>query len=315
MPHYSDYSDETEDDNRTWAPMKTRMYPAARRKRAEVRAQLAERPSEKPEGSEASFARKFIEKTHMSNHEREWIVTYLGGFYDDQLIVDVLRRVKGGKEATVYCCQAGPEMGVKLIAGKVYHERSFRNLKNDSLYREGRDLTDMEGNRGRREARAMKKRTQFGQQLRHASWLGSEFEMLSRLYAAGGDVPQPFAQSDNAILMEYLGTVNWPAPALQAVKLQQGEARPLFDRLVGNLELMLAHDCVHADLSAYNILYWGGEVKIIDFPQAVNPYVNPVAYTLFERDVTRICQYFARYGINADSAQLAAEIWARQIPT
>src|SRR5207253_10395449 len=39
-----------------------------------------------------------------SRHEREWILTYLSGFYDDQLITDVLRQVKGGTEAQVYCC-------------------------------------------------------------------------------------------------------------------------------------------------------------------------------------------------------------------
>ena len=30
----------------------------------------------------------------------------LGGFYRDHVITDVLARVKGGKEANVYCCQA-----------------------------------------------------------------------------------------------------------------------------------------------------------------------------------------------------------------
>ena len=37
----------------------------------------------------------------------------LGGFYRDHVITDVLARVKGGKEANVYCCQAHP--GLSLI--------------------------------------------------------------------------------------------------------------------------------------------------------------------------------------------------------
>ena len=41
-----------------------------------------------------------------SRHEREWILNYLGPFYDTKKITDVLRRVKGGKEANVYCCAA-----------------------------------------------------------------------------------------------------------------------------------------------------------------------------------------------------------------
>ena len=40
-------------------------------------------------------------KNHVSKHERAWILNYLGKFYEEQLITDVLRRVKGGKEATV----------------------------------------------------------------------------------------------------------------------------------------------------------------------------------------------------------------------
>ena len=40
--------------------------------------------------------------------------------------------------------------------------------------------------------------------------------------------------------------------------LPQAEARTLFDRLMENVRLMLEHHLVHADLSAYNVLYWEG---------------------------------------------------------
>ena len=62
-------------------------------------------------GFTPSLAFASSHKNHMSKHEVEWILTYLGGFYDDHLITDVLRRVKGGKEATVYCCLAPPGIG------------------------------------------------------------------------------------------------------------------------------------------------------------------------------------------------------------
>jgi len=54
-----------------------------------------------------------------SRHEREWILTYLSRFHQDRMISDVLRVVKGGKEATVYCCRAHPNTGLDLIAAKV----------------------------------------------------------------------------------------------------------------------------------------------------------------------------------------------------
>ena len=54
----------------------------------------------------------------------------------------------------------------------------------------------------------------------------------------------------------------------------ESKAKFLFDRMIHNVDLMLANKCIHGDLSAYNILYWEGEVLIIDFPQAVNPKNN-----------------------------------------
>lgn len=254
--------------------------------------------------------------SHMSNHETEWILNYLGSFYELHLITDVIRRVKAGKEATVYCCRADPETGFDLLAGKVYHERMFRSLKNDAIYREGRSVLDDRGKgvRGRREALAMEKKTKFGQDLRHVSWLTSEFLAMERLYAAGADIPRPIAQSDNAILMEYVGDELIPAPTLINVDLSREEAKPLFDKLIGNIDLMLSHNLVHGDLSAHNVLFWDGQVKIIDFPQAVDPIVNAQAYNLLLRDVTRICQYFAKYGVESDPVRLTTQMWSRYTP-
>jgi len=51
-----------------------------------------------------------------------------------------LRQVKGGKEATVYCCAAHPATGQDLLAAKVYRPRIFRQLRNDARYRQGRQI-------------------------------------------------------------------------------------------------------------------------------------------------------------------------------
>ncbi len=237
--------------------------------RTEVVATLAEAGDDSHQGFNPSFTG--------SKHERQWIMTYLGRFYEDQVITDVVRQVKGGKEATVYQCRANPALGVDWIAAKVYRPRMFRQLRNDAVYRKGREVIGEEGKevRGRREKLAMKKKTDFGQQLRHTTWLANEYQTLQRLYAAGADVPNPVATSDNAILMEYVGDEKFSAPPLNQVRLEPHVARSLFERLMHNVELMLVHDRVHADLSAYNVLYWNGQVKLIDFPQAIDPYVNP----------------------------------------
>ncbi|MDE3090372.1 MAG: hypothetical protein KGJ80_13405 [Chloroflexota bacterium] len=250
-----------------------------------------------------------------SRFERAWILEYLGPFFEDHFIADVLRQVKGGKEATVYCCQADARMGVELIAAKVYRPKIFRTLKNDAEYRQGRVVMDEEGFvvRGRRAKLAMKKKTPYGQELLHAAWLETEYKMLRRLHAAGADVPKPIAQGTNTILMEYLGDADMPAPTLNTVDLPRDEARMLFDRVIHNAELMLRQSCVHADLSAFNLLYWEGDLRIIDLPQAVDPYVNPRAFQMFERDLLRVCQYFHRYGIDTNPRQLAREMWKRNV--
>jgi RIO kinase 1 len=247
-----------------------------------------------------------------SRHEREWIVRSLGGFYENHWIDDVLRLVKGGKEASVYLCAANPSTPAgELIAAKVYRPRMFRNLKKDHLYREGRADFDEAGIRILDDGmlHAMHKRTAYGLDLLHGSWIQHEFKTLQRLHAAGVDVPIPYACDHNAILMAYLGDSGMPAPTLNTVELEPEEAKPLFERVVRNIDLMLAQECIHGDLSAYNILYWEGDIRLIDFPQAVHPDENRAAYRIFERDVRRVCEYFIRQGVPADAERLAAELW------
>jgi RIO kinase 1 len=251
-----------------------------------------------------------------SRHEREWILNYLGPFYDTKKITDVLRRVKGGKEANVYCCAAHPNTGLALLAAKVYRPRMFRNLRNDAQYRQGRSILDENGKevRDERYLLAVRKGTTRGKEFQHVSWLEHEFVTMQLLHAAGADVPLPLVSGSNTILMEYLGTPEAAAAALNEVSLPRARARPMFDRLIWNVELMLANRRIHGDLSAYNVLYWDGQFKIIDFPQAIDPWVNPDARAILGRDVQRLCQYFTRYKVRANPQAIAADLWARYGP-
>jgi RIO kinase 1 len=129
------------------------------------------------------------------------------------------------------------------------------------------------------------------------------------LYQAGADVPKPYAMQKNAILMEYIGDFGNHAPPLSSVKLDKNEARQLFDRVILNLNLLLANERIHGDLSAYNILYWGGDITLIDFPQVVHPEANPSAWVIFLRDVERVCQYFSAQGVKTNARKLAADLW------
>jgi RIO kinase 1 len=250
--------------------------------------------------------------------EKAWLRDSLRSFYDQRLIVDVLAQVKGGKEANVYRCQAHPDLGDQLLAAKVYRPQQFRNLSNDAMYREGRAFLSGRGQpispTEHRVMRALAKKTDFGMEVRHQSWLMHEYTALERLHRAGAAVPEPIAANENAIVMAYVGDATMAAPTLNTVRLDPDEATALFDEALRNVELLLGFGLIHGDLSAYNILYWEGSIALIDFPQATDIANNPHAQAILQRDITRLCQYFAQQGDHRNPAAIADDLWRRYAP-
>jgi RIO kinase 1 len=262
-------------------------------------------------GSQDSSRETFRFTYKAARFEEWWLLQSLNDFYEHQWISDVLRRVKGGKEASVYQCRGGAAVPAPLAAAKVYRPRSLRNLRNDHVYRQGRADLDSEGRVMIDDGmlHAIEKKTQFGRELLHQSWIAYEFTAMQQLHEAGADVPEPYCMANNAILMEFIGDIGAAAPALNEVGLERSEARLLFDRVLSNLNILLAHERIHGDLSAYNILYWKGDITLIDFPQVISPKTNRQAFRIFGRDVTRICEYFRAQGVRSDPAALAEELW------
>lgn len=225
------------------------------------------------------------------------------------VIGDVLGVVKSGKEATVYLCE--DPNGDGLLAAKVYRSTDTRRFADDSMYREGRLR------RKNRHARAIEQKSRAGREFAFAAWVSAEYEALGTLFASGCDVPRPVHSSGTIIVMQYIGDEDEPAPPLSNIRLAPEEARPIFDRIMRNVELMLSCDLVHGDLSPYNILYLdqhvghSGSICIIDFPQAVDARFNSNALALLERDIANVCAYFARYGIDADPHRITHSLWVR----
>ena len=224
----------------------------------------------------------------------------------------MLRVIKGGKEASVYLCRANPSAPTDLIAAKVFRPRALRNLRKDHIYREGRARLDADGLEivDSRMSRALKRHTAFVKGMLHTSWIEHEFRTMKILHKAGCDVPTPYASDHNALLMDFIGDEWMGAPTLNEISLDPVEAQTLFERVIHNLKIMLAHQRVHGDFSAYNILYWEGEITMIDFPQAINPLKNPNAYPIFQRDVVRICEYFQTQGVETNPQKLADDLWS-----
>jgi len=159
--------------------------------------------------------------------EEGWLLDSLGTFFEQRWISDVLCKIKAGKEASVYLCRAGEQVKSALVAAKVFRPRMLRNLKNDQLYRQDRAALDENGHpiADLGMLKAQHKRSLYGEQIRHQSWIAYEFQTLRTLHAAGADVPQPFEMGENAILMSYIGDEASSAPTLNAITLQPGEGR------------------------------------------------------------------------------------------
>jgi RIO kinase 1 len=100
---------------------------------------------------------------------------------------------------------------------------------------------------------------------------------------------------------------------LAGLSLEPAEAEVLFQELLRQVGRMLSRFVVHADLSAYNVLYRHGEARLIDFPQAVDALRHPAAYSLLERDLDRLCAWFAKQGVAADAPALARRLWSEEL--
>lgn len=277
-----------------------------RKKPATVRAELTDFTDDV-----ADWVPTYARALDPKHHERQWLIDSVGPFFRDNVITDVIQRVKGGKEANVYCCTAHPNTGVELIAAKLYRPRMLRTLKNDAVYKAGRLLRGEDGKlmKGRREKLALAQKTNFGKQLDMTWWIGNEFSTQKTLFDAGAAVPRPIGHGNNTILMDYVGDEQMAAPTLIDTSPYPGEAADLFALIMDNVQLMLQNHLVHGDLSPYNILYWDGKPVIIDFPQMVNARTNPHAFELLQRDVARVCAYFARFNVKADAAAISRDLW------
>lgn len=240
-------------------------------------------------------------------------VLVLASMFDEGWVSEVLYEVKSGKEATVYCCRGGDRTAEAmrcqepLVAAKIHRDHRTRRFKNDGAYQAGR----VQFARKNRVQRAIVNRSEFGREAHAAIWLEHEWSMTRMLAHAGLDVPMPLAVNGRAILMPFLGDETGPAPMLSEAAFSQNEAKRIVDRVLRNVRDMLDLHCVHGDLSPYNILYWKGKMTIIDFPQAVDPRMNPAARSLLERDVENICKWGAKLGDRRDPHAISRTLWRR----
>ncbi len=220
---------------------------------------------------------------------------------EDGIIDEVLGQVKSGKEADVFIVRVGEE----VRCAKVYKEANNRSFRQAVQYQEGRTV------RNSRSARAMSKRTNYGQKEAEASWINAEVEALNILSAAGIRVPKPFGFFDGVLIMELiLDEDGQPAPRLNDIALSPETALLYHEELIAQIVRMLCSGIIHGDLSEFNVLVDSEGPVIIDLPQAVNAAGNNSAGMMFARDVDNMARYFGRFEPGILGLKYAKEIWA-----
>src|SRR5437868_12765772 len=143
---------------------------------------------------------------------------------------------------------------------------------NDLAYRDGRRFAKS------RDQRAAERMTNYGKTLLTGRWTGHELDMLQHAWAAGVNVPYPLGSRGDGMLMQFVGDERGAAPNLAQARLDDAEIASARAQLIEDLERLVGAGFVHADLSAYNLLWWKDRLWFIDFPQAVDVTINPHAF-------------------------------------
>lgn len=199
--------------------------------------------------------------------------------------IELIGHAKSGKEAIVYRVL----LDGQPAAMKVYKNPEKRTFKNTGDYLLGKFYRESS------HRKAIKKGNKFAKKLKHENWIKREFFMLQQLHKLGAKIPEPFLQIDNAILMQFLGDDENIAPRLCDIVLSKTEAQNVFDLIIKTVLIFWNFGIVHADLSAYNILYWNNEPYIIDFPQVIDRRNHPNSTEILNRDLKNIYQYFSKF--------------------
>jgi len=220
---------------------------------------------------------------------------------EDGLVDEVVSQLMSGKEAQVFVVRCGDE----LRCAKVFKEAKQRSFKQAVAYQEGRKV------RNTRRARAMSKKTRYGQREQESAWLNAEVDALYRLAEAGVRVPTPHGFVDGVLLMEMIVDAEGDvAPRLDDVELTPELALDYHQRLIGEVVQMLCAGLIHGDLSEFNVLVGAEGPVIIDLPQAVDAAGNNNAPWMLVRDVDNLRGYFGRFAPALLKTDYGKEIWA-----
>ncbi|CAJ1408745.1 unnamed protein product [Effrenium voratum] len=128
-----------------------------------------------------------------------------------------------------------------------------------------------------------------------AQWAEKEMRNLRRLAAAGIPCPEVIDVRQNVLVMDFLGQESNAAPRLKDTDgLDSSAWQSLYiDCAVLMRKMMQQCRLVHGDLSEYNMLYFAGNLYIIDVSQSVESD-HPHALDFLKRDCVNVNSFFGK---------------------
>ena len=227
--------------------------------------------------------------------------------------------LKSGKEAEIFLVERRfARSGPRLLAHKRYRPRypgkgelrelGFSNstrYRGDAIYKSGWNVNA-------RDRRALNSgnKSQYGHELNAQMWPIQEWAMLRRAWEAGASVPYPVERTEDGLMMTFIGDESEAAPKLAQARLSADELAEAWRQLTASLIALTMAGLVHADLSAYNLLWWEDRLVLIDLPQAVEFTTNTDAFELLHRDVANVGEWFGRRGVAVDVEAVYGELVA-----
>lgn len=128
-------------------------------------------------------------------------------------------------------------------------------------------------------------------------WAEKEYRNLTRLQEADIPCPVPLFLKAPVLVMSFFGRDGWPAPLLKDASLSGSRLERAYFRVCVLMRRMFhVARLVHGDLSEYNMLFWKGEVIIIDVSQSVE-HDHPMALDFLRRDCSNVNDFFQKNGV------------------
>nr|XP_023014701.1 serine/threonine-protein kinase RIO1-like [Leptinotarsa decemlineata] len=198
-------------------------------------------------------------------------------FLNKNIISEINGCISTGKEANVYHAfsNSGEDYAIKIYKTSilVFKDRD-KYVSGEFRFRHGY---------GKNNRRKMV-----------STWAEKEMRNLARMHSKGLNVPRPVSLNSHVLLMTFIGKEGWPAPKLKDVELSLSKAGEAYRETVVMMWQMY-NKCklVHADLSEFNMLYYNGQIYIIDVSQSVE-HDHPRALEFLRKDCNNITDFFRK---------------------